>query len=117
MIELIDGINYHNYLLDSKPESWFKRSKKETVGYWIKRTAYQGKSNFLSESSWRQRNDYWLEESHKISIAVLSFLRENKMKKETLEDLVGFDLNLKGSYDWKLSEIKKLESYLNKKLL
>jgi hypothetical protein len=39
------------------------------------------------------------------------------MEKETLEDLIGFELDLSGSYDWRLSEIKKLELYLNKKLL
>lgn len=117
MIELIDGINFHNYLLDCQSEVWFKRRKEETVGEWLKRTAYQGDGYLFSNLIWRQRNNYWLESGQKITISILSFLRENEMKKETLEDLVGFDLNLKGSYDWKLSEIKKLELYLNKKLL
>ena len=35
------------------------------------------------------------------------------MKKETLEELVGFDLNLKGSHNFTLSELKKLELYTN----
>ena len=45
--------------------------------------------------------------------AVLSFLRENSLKKETLEELLGFDLNLKGSYNFTLSELKSLEIYTN----
>jgi len=117
MIELIDGINFHNFMLDSKPKSWFKKGREETVDNWIKRVAYQGKSNFLSESKWRQSNKYWINSSVEISLSVLTFLGENNMEKETLEDLVGFELNLKGSYDWKLSEIRRLELILNKKLL
>ena len=35
------------------------------------------------------------------------------MKKETLEELVGFDLNLKGSHNFTLSELKSLEIYTN----
>lgn len=34
-------------------------------------------------------------------------------KKETLEELVGFDLNLKGSHNFTLSELKSLEIYTN----
>lgn len=113
MIELVDGMNFHNFMLDSKPKSWFKKGKEETVDKWIKRIAYQGKS----ESKWRLNNEYWINSSVEISLSVLSFLGENNMEKETLEDLVGFELNLKSSYDWKLSEIKKLELILNKKLL
>ena len=37
----------------------------------------------------------------------------NIMKKETLEELLGFDLNLKGSHNFTLSELKKLELYTN----
>lgn len=117
MIELINGINYHNFLLDSKPKSWFKKGKEETLEDWLKRTAYQGDGGFFTESKWRENNEYWRKGSFEISLSVLIFLRENNIEKETLEDLVGFELNLKGSYDWKLSEIKKLELYLNKKLL
>jgi hypothetical protein len=45
------------------------------------------------------------------------YTKTKKMKKETLEDLVGFELILNKQHDWKLSEIKKLELYLNEKLL
>jgi hypothetical protein len=30
MIELKDGINYHNFLLDTKPKIFFNRQKGET---------------------------------------------------------------------------------------
>ena len=111
------GINYHNFLLDTKPFEWFKKQKEETIGQWLKRTAYQGNNDLLSEWRWRERNEYWLEDAQKIAVSVLIFLRENKIEKETFEDLCGFELNLKGSHNWKLSEIRKLELLLNKKLV
>lgn len=110
-------INYHNFLLDTKPKEWFKRQKEETVGDCIKRIAYQPNSDILSEWRWREKNEYWLDDAQKIAVSVLIFLRENKIEKETFEDLCGFELNLKGSHDWKLSEIRKLELLLNKKLV
>ena len=114
MIELKEGINWHNFNLDCKPEIWFKRTKKETVISWLSRIAYQPAESLLE---FRQKNEYWLESGYTISLTILSFLRENNMQKETLEDLIGFELDLRGKHDWKLSEIKKLEKQLNKKLL
>ena len=117
MIELKDGINFHNFLLDTKSREWFKRTKKETVSDWLTRIAYQQNTDFRVDFKWRKDNDYWIKSSCNISISVLSFLRENRMQKEVLEDLVGFELDLTGKHDWKLSEIKRLEKQLNKKLL
>lgn len=114
MIELKDNINWHNYNLDCKPESWFKKNKNETVISWLSRISYQPAESLLE---FRQKNEYWLGSGFRISLAVLSFLRENNMQKETLEDLVGFELDLRGKHDWRLSEIKRLEKQLDKKLL
>ena len=117
MIELLSGINFHNFNLDCKPKEWFKRNKeKETVGEWLTRVSYHPERDFLQNLKFRKKNEYWLKESAKISFFVLSFLRENNMKKETLEELLGFDLNLKGSHNFTLSELKKLELYTNLKL-
>ena len=77
---------------------------------------FSEKGDFLQELKFREENDYWLKESARISLFVLSFLRENSMKKETLEELLGFDLNLKGSHNFTLSELKKLEHYTNLKI-
>lgn len=52
-------------------------------------------------------------DSKVFSVCVLSFLRENNLKKQTLEELLGFDLNLKGSHNFTLSELKSLEIYTN----
>ena len=117
MIELINGINFHNFNLDCKPKEWFKRNKeKETVGEWLTRVSYHPKRDFLQNLKIRKKNEYWLKESARISFSVLKFLRENNMKKQTLEELLGFDLNLKGSHNFTLSELKKLELYTNLKL-
>lgn len=114
MIELLSGINFHNFNLDCKPKEWFKRNKeKETIGEWLTRVSYLPKGDFLQELKFREENDYWLKESARISVFILSFLRENNMKKETLEELLGFDLNLKGSHNFTLSELKSLEIYIN----
>ena len=114
MIELVNGMDFHNFNLDCKPKEWSKRNKeKETVGEWLTRVSYHPKRDFLQDLKFREKNEYWLKESARISIFVLSFLRENSMKKETLEELLGFDLNLKGSHNFTLSELKKLELYTN----
>ncbi len=117
MIELKDGLNFHNFYLDCQPRTFFKRVKGETVGDWLTRTAYQGDAGFLGKLHWRKTNDYWLDTSFEITFAVLSFLRENKIEKGDLEELIGFDLDLRGTHNWTLSEIRKLELMMNKKLL
>lgn len=103
----------------SNTQNTWKTSKKqedESIADWLKRTAIKD-SGWLEEAKWRGDNEYWLDSGFSISVAVLSFLRENKIEKETFEELCGFPLNLRGSYNWKLSEIKRLELLLNKKLL
>lgn len=40
-----------------------------------------------------------------------------KTKEETFEDLCRFELNLRGDYNWTLSEIRRLELLLSKKLV
>ena len=77
---------------------------------------FSEKGDFLQNLKFRKKNEYWLKDSARISFFVLSFLRENNLKKQTLEELLGFDLNLKGSYNFTLSELKKLELYTNLKL-
>lgn len=46
MVELVNGINFHNFNLDCKPKEWFKRGKKETVGEWLTRVSYHPKEIF-----------------------------------------------------------------------
>ena len=114
MVELVNGMDFHNFNLDCKPKEWFKRNKeKETVSEWLTRVSYHPEIDFLQNLKFRKKNEYWLKDSARISIFVLSFLRENSLKKETLEELVGFDLNLKGSHNFTLSELKSLEIYTN----
>lgn len=116
MLELKDGMNFQNFNLDCKPESWFKKRKDETVSELLSRVAYK-ESGWLEKAKFREKNDYWISRSCNISLAVLSFLRENSMTKETLEELCGFEIDLKGSYNWTISELSKLELYTNLKFL
>ena len=105
MLYIKDGLNFHNFNLDCKPKTWFRRIKGETVDEWLCRTAYQGEDNFLSKMKWREANEYWLDTSFDITMSILSFLRENEIEKETFEDLVGFEVDLKGWYLLYLWEI------------
>jgi hypothetical protein len=108
MIELIDGINYHNFLLDTKSKEWFKRQKKEAISKWLSRTAYQG--NGFSKG-------LHTKDSIKIAVSVLSFLRENGIEEEDFEDLVGFEVDLHGQFDYTISQIRKIELIINKKIV
>ena len=80
MVELVNGIDFHNFNLDCKPKEWFKRGKKETVGEWLTRVSYHPKRDFLQNLKFREKNEYWLKESVRISLFVLSFLHENRRK-------------------------------------
>lgn len=114
MLEIKDGINFHNFYLDCKPDEWFKRnSTKETPGEWLKRISYKPEGDFREKLLFQEANDFWIRSSQNISIHVLSFLRRQSMHKSELEDLLGFELNLKGQHDWTLSELKKLELFTN----
>jgi len=44
-------------------------------------------------------------------------MKENNIEKEAFEELLGFEVDLKGSYNWTISEIRKLELMMNVKLL
>ena len=59
MIELINGMDFHNFNLDCKPKEWFKRNKeKETVGEWLTRVSYHPKRDFLQDLRFREKNEY-----------------------------------------------------------
>ena len=109
MIELKDGTNFHNLLLNTKPELWFKKGKEESIEDWVGRIAYQREN-----VSKRVRAT---EEGVDIALAVLNFLRRNNIKKEDLEEQLNFELDLSGSYDWRLSEIRKIEEITKLELL
>ena len=111
-----DGLNWHTFEASFRPEGYNRRREGESVSEWIERVSIKD-SGWLEKAKERQRARLWSKDSSKITLSVLSFLRENSMEKETLEDLVGFEIYLSGSYDFRLSEIRKLELYLNKKLL
>lgn len=99
MIELKDGINFHNFNLDCKPNEWFKRRKGEFVKDWLKRVSY------ISTNSIPSLAVHW-KESMEISLEILDFIDECGISKEELEYKLGFELNFK-NHDWKISEIKK----------
>ena len=116
MLEIKDGMDFHNFMLDLKPESWFKRREGETITNCLNRISYKD-SKWLEKAEWRRRNSYWLDDAFKISLTIHSFMRENNLDKEAFEDLTHFEVDLSGSHDWTLSEIRKLELIMNIKLL
>ena len=46
------------------------------------------------------------------SLSVLSFLRENNISKEKMEDDLGMEIDLSSHYDYKMSEICKIKHYM-----
>ena len=111
MIELKDGMNYTDFLAELKPPGWYKRRLDEGNVDWIHRVAIKD-SNWLEEAKERQRNSYWRQESLHFCLSVLSFLRENNLSKEQMEDDLNMELDLSGSYDYRLSEMCKIKKYM-----
>ena len=99
---LQDRMNWHTFEASFRLEGYNRRREGESVSQWLERVSIKD-SGWLEKAKERQRARLWSKESTEISLSVLSFLRENEMKKETLEDLVGFELILNKQHDWKLS--------------
>ena len=111
MIELKDRINWNNFLAELKPPGWYKRRSDESNVDWIKRVAIKD-SNWLERANERKRNRYWNKESSKFCLSVLSFLRENKIEKEKMEDDLNMEIDLSSQYDYRLSEMCKIKHYM-----
>ena len=112
MVELVNGMDFHNFNLDCKPKEWFKRGKKETVGEWLTRVSYHPERDFLQNLKFRKKNEYWLKDSARISLYVLSFLRKNNLSKEKMEEDLNMEIDLSNSYDYRLSEMCKIKNYM-----
>ena len=55
MVELVNGMDFHNFNLDCKPKECFKRNKeKETVGEWLTRVSYHPERDFLQDLKFRK---------------------------------------------------------------
>ena len=113
MIELTDNIDYNNFLAELKPPGWYKRREGEGNVDWIKRVAIKD-SNWLERHNERKRNRYWNKESSKFCLFVLSFLRENNLSKEQMEDDLNIEIDLSSRYDYRMSELVKIKKYMKK---
>ena len=49
-----------------------------------------------------------------LCLSVLSFLRQNNISKEQMEEDLNTELDLSGSYDWRMSETEKIKHYMKK---
>lgn len=111
MIELTDNVNWNNFLAELKPPGWYKRRSDESNVDWIKRVAIKD-SGWLEKAKERKCNRYWNKESSKFCLSVLSFLRENNLSKEKMEDDLNMEIDLSSSYDYRMSEIVKIKKYI-----
>ena len=111
MIELTDNINWNNFLSELKPESWYKKREGESNVDWINRVAVKG-SGWLEKYKERKRNRYWRQQSLYFCFSVLSFLRENNLSVEQMEDELGMELDLSGNFDYRMSETEKIKNYI-----
>ena len=110
-IELKDGMDWNNFLAELKPPGWYKRRSDESNVDWLKRVAIKD-SGWLEKANERKHNRYWSKESSKFCLSVLSFLRENNIEKEKMEDDLNMKIDLSSSYDYRLSEICKIKKYM-----
>lgn len=113
MIELKDGINWNNFLAELKPPGWYKKREDEGNVDWIKRVAIKN-YNWLEKAKERQRNEYWLDASFDFTLSILAFMSFHDLSVEQMEDELGMELDLSGSYDFRMSEIQKIKQYMTK---
>lgn len=71
-------------------------------------------ADFLVKVKWRVNNRYWLRKSQYVALVMLSYMGKNVVSKSSLADLLGTDeytlgIWLKGSTDFKMSELAKIE--------
>ena len=69
-------------------------------------------TNSLERHNERKRNRYWSKESSKFCLSVLSFLRENNIEKQKMEDDLNMEIDLSSQYDYRLSEMCKIKNYM-----
>lgn len=79
-------------------------------------------SQLLKIVEWRTKNSYWLHESALIALIILTVLDEKKLTKADLNKLTyiskaKINKMVRGSYDFSLKEIRKLEIALQVDLL
>ena len=113
MIELKDGINWNNFLAELKPKSWYKKREDESNVDWIKRVAIKD-SNWLEKAKWREINKYWLDASSDFTLSILAFMSFHDLSIEQMEDDLNMELDLSGSYDFRMSEAEKIKHYMKK---
>lgn len=111
MLEIKDGMNWNNFLAELKPPGWYKRRSDEGNVDWLKRVAVKD-SGWLEKAKERKCNRYWNKESSKFCLSVLSFLRENNLSKEKMEDDLNMEIDLSSQYDYKMSELVKIKKYM-----
>lgn len=116
MIELKSDMCWRTFYLDSKPKIWFKRVKDETMHQWLARVSYPA-GGALERLEWYEANESWVGDSGRIAYKILDFMRVNKVSKTDFETMCQFELNLKGTHNWTLSELKTLEHLMNIKLI
>lgn len=81
-----------------------------------------GTSGWLEKAKWRKANRGWIRKSQNIALKILRELREVGITKEYVAEEMGLTLEefitmLRGSHDYTLSEIAKLEKILEVKLV
>lgn len=69
--------------------------------------------SWFIKAKWRRANRYWLRISQRLAVQILGFIRREGITKKEFACLCGFteeklDKMVKGQYDFKISEIKKL---------
>lgn len=111
MLELKDNMNWSNFLAELKPPGWYKRRLDEGNVDWLKRVAIKD-SGWLEKAKERKRNRYWNKESSKFCLSVLSFLSENNIEKEKMEDDLNMEIDLSSRYDYRISEMCRIKKYM-----
>lgn len=116
MIELIDGIDFHNFMLDQQSKEWFKRTKEETVIEWLVRVSYKPIDNGQTYKDRLTNQEYYYERML-IEFKIFKYLKNNNIELETLIDTLGFEFTLNNKYDFTLKEIFQIQKQIGVKLI
>lgn len=115
MIELKDKLDWNLFETEFRTEAFKRRKEGESASDWLQRVSIKYSESLSNAIRRNKRKKYWFDTSFEICLLILKFINNDKNKRKELENEIGLDLS--GKYDWRISELIKIEIVTGLKFL